>query len=74
MIYMKDGECIFRCKFCGNDNTTESYPVVQELYFNPHGEYIGCDCCGVHTENADDFAARMCEEMDAQAREERYYE
>lgn len=70
-VYIKDNEYVFKCPFCENDNTTESHPVVQNLFFNPDGEYIGCDCCGARTENADDYAAHMCEEMYRRAREER---
>ena len=71
MVYEKDGEIIFRCPKCNNDTTTQSKPVVQELYFSPDNKYIGCNCCGAYSENADDYAARIYEMILDDAKEER---
>lgn len=73
MVNEKDGDIIFKCPKCGNDNTTESRPVVQELYFSPDNEYIGCNCCGAYSENADDYVARVYGMMLEDAKEERCY-
>ena len=68
IVYMRNNEPIFRCPNCGSDNTAESYPVVQDVRFGTDGEVIGCDCC-IPTENADDYALRICEEMNEAAKE-----
>lgn len=73
MVYEKDEEIIFKCPKCGNDTTTESRPVVQELYFSSDNKYIGCNCCGVYSENADDYAARTYEMILEDMKEERAY-
>ncbi len=71
MVYENDEEIIFKCPKCGNDTTAESKPVVQELYFSSDNKYIGCNCCGVYSENADDYAARTYEMILEDMKEER---
>ena len=73
MVYENNEGIIFKCPKCGNDTTTESRPVVQELYFSSDNKYIGCNCCGAYSENADDYAARTYEMVFDDAKEERAY-